>query len=49
MRKLSGMLTVPLKLQSTLGNGAATATPATGLTPGNDPGSNVGLTYQFEY
>ncbi|HZU75876.1 MAG TPA: translocation/assembly module TamB domain-containing protein, partial [Dehalococcoidia bacterium] len=42
-------LTKHLKMQSTLGTGAATATPATGLTPGNDPGSSIGLSYQFEY
>lgn len=35
-----------LKLQTRLGNGSATAQ---GTTPDNDPGSSVGLAYQFEY
>lgn len=35
-----------LKLQTRLGNGTATTQ---GVTPENDPGSSVGLTYQFEY
>ncbi len=35
-----------LKLQTKLGNGSATAQ---GTTPENDPGSSVGLSYQFEY
>jgi len=35
-----------LKLQTRLGNGTSTAQ---GTTPGNDPGSSVGLSYQFEY
>jgi translocation and assembly module TamB len=35
-----------LKLQSRLGNGTATTQ---GTTPENDPGSSVGLLYQFEY
>lgn len=35
-----------LKLQTRLGNGSATTQ---GMTPENDPGSSVGLTYQFEY
>ncbi|HLY53677.1 MAG TPA: hypothetical protein VKQ31_11745, partial [Steroidobacteraceae bacterium] len=35
-----------LKLQTRLGNGSATTQ---GTTPENDPGSSVGLTYQFEY
>jgi translocation and assembly module TamB len=39
-------LTKHLKLDSTLGTGG---TPATGVTPDNDPGSSIGLTYQFEY
>jgi translocation and assembly module TamB len=39
-------LTKHLKAESTLGTGG---TPATGVTPDNDPGSSVGLTYQFEY
>lgn len=39
-------LTKHLKLKSTLGTGQA---PATGVTPGNDPGSSIGLSYQFEY
>lgn len=41
-------LTKHLKLQTTLGTGGQ---PATGsaVTPDNDPGSSIGLTYQFEY
>jgi translocation and assembly module TamB len=39
-------LTKHLKLQTTLGTGG---TPATGVTPENDPGSSIGLTYGFEY
>jgi translocation and assembly module TamB len=39
-------LTKHLKLQTTLGTGGA---PATGITPENDPGSSLGLTYGFEY
>jgi translocation and assembly module TamB len=39
-------LTKHLKLQTTLGTGG---TPATGITPQNDPGSSIGLTYGFEY
>jgi len=39
-------LTKHLKLQTTLGTGG---TPATGITPENDPGSSIGLTYGFEY
>lgn len=39
-------LTKHLKLESQLGTGG---TPATGTTPDNDPGSSIGLTYQFEY
>jgi translocation and assembly module TamB len=35
-----------LKLQTRLGNGTATAQ---GTTPENDPGSSVGVAYQFEY
>jgi translocation and assembly module TamB len=35
-----------LKLQTRLGNGTATTQ---GTTPENDPGSSVGLMYQFEY
>jgi translocation and assembly module TamB len=35
-----------LKLQTKLGNGNTTAQ---GTTPENDPGSSVGLAYQFEY
>jgi translocation and assembly module TamB len=35
-----------LKLQTRLGNGTATTQ---GTTPENDPGSTVGLSYQFEY
>ena len=39
-------LTKHLKLQSRLGNGTATTQ---GTTPENDPGSSVGIVYQFEY
>ena len=39
-------LTKHLKLQTRLGNGTATVT---GTTPENDPGSSVGLIYQFDY
>jgi translocation and assembly module TamB len=39
-------LTRHLKLQTTLGTGGGTAQ---GATPDNDPGSSVGLAYQFEY
>lgn len=39
-------LTRHLKLQTRLGNGTATTQ---GTTPENDPGSSVGLSYQFEY
>jgi translocation and assembly module TamB len=39
-------LTKHLKLQTRLGNGTATVV---GTTPENDPGSSVGLQYQFEY
>lgn len=39
-------LTKHLKLQTRLGNGAAVTQ---GTTPENDPGSSVGLSYQFEY
>ncbi|HEY5263441.1 MAG TPA: translocation/assembly module TamB domain-containing protein, partial [Steroidobacteraceae bacterium] len=39
-------LTRHLKLQTRLGNGTASVQ---GTTPENDPGSSVGLTYQFEY
>ena len=39
-------LTKRLKLQSTVGTGG---TPVTGATIENDPGSNIGLSYQFEY
>ncbi|MEP6547355.1 MAG: translocation/assembly module TamB domain-containing protein [Gammaproteobacteria bacterium] len=35
-----------LKLQTRLGNGTSTAI---GTTPENDPGSSVGLIYQFDY
>ena len=35
-----------LKLQTRLGNGTTTAQ---GTTPENDPGSSVGMVYQFEY
>ena len=39
-------LTKHLKLQTRLGNGTTTAQ---GTTPENDPGSSIGLAYQFEY
>jgi translocation and assembly module TamB len=39
-------LTRRLKLNSALGAGGATAQ---GATPQNDPGSSIGLSYQFEY
>jgi translocation and assembly module TamB len=39
-------LTKHLKLQTRVGNGTATVV---GTTPENDPGSSVGLIYQFEY
>jgi translocation and assembly module TamB len=39
-------LTKHLKLQTKLGNGS---TSAQGTTPENDPGSSVGIAYQFEY
>ncbi len=39
-------LTRRLKLQAAVGNGTTTAQ---GVTPDNDPGTNVGLSYQFEY
>jgi translocation and assembly module TamB len=39
-------LTKHLKLQTRLGNGTATVV---GTTPENDPGSSIGLQYQFEY
>jgi translocation and assembly module TamB len=39
-------LTKHLKLQTRLGNGTATTQ---GTTPENDPGSSVGVAYQFEY
>jgi translocation and assembly module TamB len=35
-----------LKLQTRVGNGSATTQ---GVTPENDPGSSVGMVYQFEY
>jgi translocation and assembly module TamB len=38
-------LTQSLKLQTTLGTGGT----AQGATPQNDPGSSLGLSYQFEY
>ncbi len=37
-----------LKLQGTVGTGGTTTGSQT-ITPDNDPGSSVGLTYQFEY
>jgi translocation and assembly module TamB len=39
-------LTKHLKLQTRLGNGNGSVL---GITPENDPGSSVGLSYQFEY
>ncbi len=39
-------LTKHLKLQTRLGNGSASVQ---GITPDNDPGSSLGLIYQFEY
>jgi translocation and assembly module TamB len=39
-------LTKHLKLQTRLGNGTASVQ---GVTPDNDPGSSLGLLYQFEY
>jgi translocation and assembly module TamB len=39
-------LTKRLKLQTRLGNGTASVQ---GTTPENDPGSSIGLVYQFEY
>jgi len=35
-----------LKLQTRLGNGTATTQ---GITPENDPGSSIGMVYQFQY
>jgi translocation and assembly module TamB len=40
-------LTKHLKLQTRLGNGSASSLQ--GTSPENDPGSSIGLTYQFEY
>jgi translocation and assembly module TamB len=40
-------LTKHLKLQTRLGNGGNAVTQ--GTTPENDPGSSIGLSYQFEY
>jgi translocation and assembly module TamB len=37
-----------LKLQGTVGTGGAPTGSQT-IDPSNDPGSSVGLTYQFEY
>ncbi|HEY6452848.1 MAG TPA: translocation/assembly module TamB domain-containing protein [Steroidobacteraceae bacterium] len=39
-------LTKGLKIQTTLGTGGGTVQ---GVTPQNDPGSSIGLSYQFEY
>ena len=39
-------LTKHLKLETRLGNGTATAQ---GTTPENDPGSSLGIAYQWEY
>jgi translocation and assembly module TamB len=41
-------ITRHLKFQTTLGTGGAVP-PATAITPQNDPGSSVGLSWQFEY
>ena len=40
-------LTRHLKLDTLIGTGGGT--PATGTTIDNDPGSSVGLTWQFDY
>jgi translocation and assembly module TamB len=40
-------LTKHLKLQTRLGNGSSSS--VIGVTPDNDPGSSVGLSYQIEY
>jgi translocation and assembly module TamB len=42
-------LTKGLKLQGTVGAGGGATTGAAGADPNNDPGSSVGLTYQFDY
>jgi translocation and assembly module TamB len=39
-------LTKSLKVQTTLGTGGGTVQ---GVTPQNDPGSSIGMSYQFEY
>jgi translocation and assembly module TamB len=39
-------LTKHLKLQTRLGNGTVSVQ---GTTPESDPGSSIGLSYQFEY
>ena len=44
--KIQVDLTKHLKVQATLGTGGTTAQ---GITPDNDPGSSIGLLYQFEY
>jgi translocation and assembly module TamB len=41
-------LTKHLKLQTRLGSGSGSTTTQ-GTTPENDPGSSIGLAYQFEY
>jgi translocation and assembly module TamB len=41
-------LTKHLKLETQLGTGGQAAT-GSAVTPDNDPGSSIGLTYQFEY
>ena len=41
-------LTKHLKLQTRLGDGSGSATTQ-GTTPENDPGSSLGIAYQFEY
>lgn len=41
-------LTKHLKLQTRLGDGSGSATTQ-GTTPENDPGSSIGIAYQFEY
>jgi translocation and assembly module TamB len=40
-------LTKHLKVDTVIGTGGAA--PSTGITPDNDPGSSIGLTYQLEY
>jgi translocation and assembly module TamB len=40
-------MTQHLKLETQLGAGGGGS--VTGATPENDPGSSIGLTYEFEY